>query len=184
MNWALITTELVWSASSTGNIKRCLKLGENTRKALSRDRMLSQFLEFFSVKLTVLDKRPQKYGLLVTDVRDRQTTAISTVESLHNSQRAKVTTKVEVTRKVIGAKVTRGAIVAMWVIGAKVTRGAIVAMWVIGAKDTRGAIVARWPLQEVEITVNVSAGTKNVASAICNIAVQPDYRGRYRRKAM
>ena len=75
----------------------------------------------------------------------------------------------EVTRKVIGAKVTRGAIVAMWVIGAKVTRG---------------AIVARWPLQEVKIIVNVSAGTKNVASAICNIAVEPDYCGRYRRQAM
>ena len=72
----------------------------------------------------------------------------------------------EVTRKVIGAKVTRGAIVAMWVIGAKVKREAIVEMWVIGAKVTRGAIVARWPLQEVKITVNVSAGTKNVASAI------------------
>lgn len=102
----------------------------------------------------MLDKRPHKYGLLVTDVRDQQTTAISTVESLHNSQRAKVTTKVEVTRKVIAAKVTRGA------------------------------IVARWPLQEVKITVNVSAGTKNVASAICNMAVEPDYRGRYRRQAM
>ena len=117
----------------------------------------------------MLDKRPQKYGPLVTDVRDQQTTAISTVESLHNSKRTKVTTKVEVTRKVIGAKVTRGAIVAMWVIGAKVTRG---------------AIVARWRLQEVKITVNVSAETKNVASAICNIAVEPDYRGRYRRRAM
>ena len=55
---------------------------------------------------------------------------------------------------------------------------------VIGAKVMRGAIVARWPLQEVKITVNVSAGTKNVASAICNIAVEPDYRGRYRRRAM
>ena len=86
MNWALITTELVWSASSTGNIKRPLKLGENTRKALSRDRMFSQFLEFFSVKFTVLDKRPHKYGLLATDVRDQQTTAITTVKSLHNSQ--------------------------------------------------------------------------------------------------
>lgn len=48
----------------------------------------------------------------------------------------------------------------------------------------RGTIVARWPLQEVKITVNVSAGTKNVASAICNMAVEPDYRGRYRRQAM
>lgn len=123
---------------------------------MSRDRMFSQFLEFFSVKFNVLDKRPHKYGLLVTRVRDQQTTAITTVESLHNSHslRAKVTTKVEGTRKVIGAKVTRGA------------------------------IVARWPLQEVKITVNVSAGTKNVASAICNIAVEPDYRGRYRRRAM
>ena len=63
MNRALITTELVWSASSTGNIKRPLKLGENTRKALPRDRMFSQFLEFFSVKFTVLDKRPHKYTL-------------------------------------------------------------------------------------------------------------------------
>ena len=60
MNRALIKTELVWSASSTGNIKRPLKLGENTRKALSRDRMFSQF---FSVKFTVLDKRPHKYAL-------------------------------------------------------------------------------------------------------------------------
>jgi len=77
-----------------------------SRNRPSRDRMFSQFLEFFSVKFTVLDKRPQKYGLLVTDVRDQQTTAISTVESLHNSQRAKVTNKVEVTRKVIGATVT------------------------------------------------------------------------------
>lgn len=55
---------------------------------------------------------------------------------------------------------------------------------VIATKVTRGAIVARWPLQEVKITVNVSAGKKNVASAICNMAVEPDYRGRYRRQAM
>ena len=151
MNWALITTELVWSASSTGNIKRPLKLGENTRKALSCDRMCSQFLEFFSVKFTVLDKRPHKYALgfwsQTSEINKPQQQLQSNL-SITASPRAKVTTKVEVTRKVIGAKVTQGAIVARW----------------------------RW--QEVKITVNVSAETKNVASAICNIAVEPDYRGR------